>query len=237
MTAISAPTTVAVAAVLFDMDGTLVDSTAVVERTWRAFADRHHLDAERILAVSHGRRTEETVAAFAPPGVDTGAEARRLVAREVVDTEGIVAVPGAAELLASLPEDRWALVTSAGRDLTAARMGAAGLPMPPVVVCADDVSAGKPHPEGYLTAAARLGTAAGRTLVFEDAEAGLLAARASGARTVVVGPYAAAAAAGLDRVADLRCVRAGHAAGRLVLSYPASAVPPGGPGAGPAPGA
>lgn len=229
MTTTSPPTTVAVAAVLFDMDGTLVDSTAVVERTWRAFAGRHHLDAERILAVSHGRRTEETVAAFAPAGLDADAEARRLVARECVDTEGIVAVPGAAELLASLREGSWALVTSAGRDLAEARMGAAGLPMPPVVVCADDVTAGKPDPEGYLTAAARLGTAADRTIVFEDAEAGLLAARAAGARTVVVGACAAAAAEALDRVPDLRGVRAGYAAGRLVLSYVASAGCPAGP--------
>ncbi|MCX5206150.1 HAD-IA family hydrolase [Streptomyces sp. NBC_00237] len=213
------PTTVSVAALLFDMDGTLIDSTAVIERTWHAFAGKHGLDAERVLAYSHGRRTEETVAAFAPAGVDIAAEAARLVAQEVVDTEGIVAVPGAAELLASLPRESWALVTSAGRELAEARMGAAGLPVPPVVVSADDVTAGKPSPEGYLAAAGRLGVPPHETIVFEDAEAGVLAARASGALTVIVGACAVRATEGLDRVADLRGVRAASTDGRLLVRY------------------
>jgi HAD superfamily hydrolase (TIGR01509 family) len=219
MTETQSPTTVPAAALLFDMDGTLVDSTAVVERTWRWFASRHCLDAERILAVSHGRRTEETVAEFTPAGVDIDAEAQRLIAQEVVDTEGIVAVPGAAELLASLPEGGWALVTSAGRELAEARMSAAGLPVPSVMISADDVTTGKPSPEGYLAAADRLGVVPEQAIVFEDAEAGVLAARASGARTVVVGACAASATEGLDRVADLRGVRVEYAAGRLLVSY------------------
>ncbi|MFI6762849.1 HAD-IA family hydrolase [Micromonospora sp. NPDC050417] len=212
-------TTVAAAGVLFDMDGTLVDSTAVVERTWRSFAGRHGLDIAQILAVSHGRRTEETVARFAPAGVDVDAEARRLVAQEVRDTEGIVAVPGAAQLLAALPAGTWALVTSAGRALAEARMVAAGLPLPPVVVSAEDVTAGKPSPEGYLLAAQRLGFAPEQAVVFEDAEAGLLAALASGARTVVVGACAAAVTEGLDRLPDLRDIRVAHAAGQLWVSF------------------
>jgi HAD superfamily hydrolase (TIGR01509 family) len=207
------------AALLFDMDGTLVDSTAVVERTWGAFADRHGVDLSRILAFSHGRRTEETVAAFAPVGVDIEAETRRLVEREVVETEGIVAVAGAAELLTSLPRGSWALVTSASRALAEARMAAAGLPVPPVLVSAGDVTSGKPSPEGYLTAAERLGVAPEEAIVLEDAEAGLLAAVASGARTLVVGECAAPVAEGLDRVADLRDVRCEQDAGRLRLSY------------------
>jgi HAD superfamily hydrolase (TIGR01509 family) len=212
--------TVAAAALLFDMDGTLVDSTAVIERTWRRFADRHDLDAERILAVSHGRRTEETVAEFAPAGVDVAAEARRLIKEEVSDTEGIVAVPGAMELLTSLPAHSWCVVTSAGRALARARMGAAGLPLPPVMVGADDVTAGKPSPEGYLTAARRLGVAVEETVVFEDAEAGVLAARAAGARTVVVGGGCTARATeGLDRIADLRGVRGERTGERLLVSY------------------
>jgi HAD superfamily hydrolase (TIGR01509 family) len=217
MTETQAPATVA--ALLFDMDGTLVDSTAVVERTWHSFATRHGLDPARILAVSHGRRTEETVAEFAPAGTDVDAEASRLTTQEVADTEGIVEVPGAAELLASLPEGSWAVVTSAGRELAEARMRAAGVPIPAVLVCADDVTMGKPSPEGYLTAAERLGVPPEHTIVFEDAEAGLLAARASGAHTVVVGACAAPATEGLDRVADLRCVRVEDAAGRLRVSY------------------
>ena len=196
-----------VSAVLFDMDGTLVDSTAVVQRTWRAFAGRHGLDAEWILEVSHGRRTAETVALFAPEGVDVNGETRRIVAEETEDTDGVVAVPGAGPLLAALPENSWALVTSAGRELAERRMGAAGLPTPPIVISADDVVIGKPDPEGYLAAAARLGTPAHSAVAFEDAEAGIVAARAAGARTVVVGPVLCAAAVGLERVADLRGVR------------------------------
>ncbi|MEV6930497.1 HAD-IA family hydrolase [Dactylosporangium sp. NPDC051485] len=219
MTSTRTPSTVVAAALLFDMDGTLVDSTAVVERTWRRFADQHRLDLGRILAVSHGRRTEETVAEFAPAGVDVAAEARRIVAHEVADTEGIVAVPGAAELLASLPTGGWALVTSAGRALAEARMAAAGLPVPSVVVSADDVTTGKPSPEGYLTAAGRLGVAPQQAVVFEDAEAGLLAACASGARTVVVGGCAAPVTSGLERVADLRDVRIEPVAGRPKPTY------------------
>ncbi len=219
MTETQLPVTVAVAALLFDMDGTLVDSTAVVERTWRAFADRHRLDVHRILAVSHGRRTEETVAEFAPPGVDADAEARQLIAQEVVDTEGIVAVPGAARLLSSLLPGTWALVTSAGRALAEARMRAAGLPVPPVVISADDVTTGKPSPEGYLAAAGRLGIMAEQAIVFEDAEAGVLAARASGARTVVVGRCAAPSTDGLDRVADLHGVHVEQGTERLLVSY------------------
>jgi 3-dehydroquinate synthase len=216
------PTTTTAGALLFDMDGTLVDSTPVVERTWRSFASRHGIDVARILAVSHGRRTEETVAEFVPAGVDVKAETRRLIAQEVADTEGVVAVPGAAELLASLPVGSWALVTSAGRALAEARMAAAGLPVPPVVVSADDVTTGKPSPQGYLIAADRLGVVPEQAVVFEDAEAGLLAARASGASTVVVGACDAPVTGGLTRVADLRDVRVEHAAGRLLLSYGAS---------------
>jgi sugar-phosphatase len=191
-------------ALLFDMDGTLVDSTVVVERTWRRFARRHGLDAEEILATAHGRRTGETVARYAPPGTDAEAETARLVAEEVADVDGIVPVPGAADLLAALPPGTWAVVTSAGRELTHRRMAAAGLPVPEVLVSADDVTAGKPSPEGYLAAAAALGVDPARTAVFEDAEAGLRAARASGATPVVVGGHDGPAAEGLARVRDLR---------------------------------
>ncbi|MEE1756450.1 HAD-IA family hydrolase [Streptomyces sp. SP18CS02] len=191
-------------ALLFDMDGTLVDSTPVVERTWRRFAGRHGLDPERVLSTAHGRRTGETVAMYAPEGVDVAAETARLEAEEIEDVEGITAIPGAAELLASLPAGRWAVVTSAGRVLAERRMAAAGLTLPATVVSADDVTAGKPSPEGYRTAAERLGVAAGGTVVFEDAETGLLAAVAAGATAVVVGEHRGPATVGLARVADLR---------------------------------
>lgn len=195
-------------ALLFDMDGTLVDSTPVVERTWRRFARRLDLDAEEILRTAHGRRTGETVARFVPEGVDAGAETARLVAEEIADTEGIVAVPGALELLTSLPKDRWAIVTSASRELAVRRMHAAGLPLPRILVSADDVTRGKPDPEGYLTAARRLRVRPAAAIVFEDAEAGLLAAAASAATPVVVGGHVSPATRGLIRVGDLRQVSA-----------------------------
>ncbi|MFF0006912.1 HAD-IA family hydrolase [Streptomyces tibetensis] len=197
-------TALAPEALLFDMDGTLVDSTVVVERTWRRFARRHGLDAERILHTAHGRRTGETVARYAPAGVDVAAETARLVAEEVEDVDGIVPVPGAAELLACLPSGRWAVVTSAGRELTHRRMAAAGLPLPPLLVSADDVREGKPSPEGYLAAAAALDVHPASAVVFEDAEAGLRAAAAADATAVVVGTYRGPAAEGCPRVRDLR---------------------------------
>src|SRR5918996_592514 len=121
-------------AVLLDMDGTLVDSTAVVVRLWRSWAARHGVDAEAILAVSHGRRGDEVVAQFAPRGVDREAELEWLAARELVERDDIVPVPGAAALLAVLPPDRTAVVTSATRELTAVRMQAAGLRVPNFLV-------------------------------------------------------------------------------------------------------
>lgn len=168
------------------MDGTLVDSTAVVERVWRGFADRNGIDIDRILAVSHGRRTAETLTLFTPPGFDIAGEAARLTAEEVADVAGIRPVVGAAALLAALPPGRWAMVTSAGRELAERRMIAAGLPLPPVVVTADDVTDGKPSPEGYLAAARTLGFAPSECLVLEDAPAGLQAGRAAGAQVLAV---------------------------------------------------
>ncbi|APU22294.1 HAD-IA family hydrolase [Actinoalloteichus sp. GBA129-24] len=206
-----------VSALLIDMDGTLVDSTAVVERTWRDFAERHGLDVERIIAVSHGRRTIETVAMFAPDGVDVAAEARWIDIEETEDTEGVVEVPGAGALLASLPEGSWALVTSAGRRLAERRMAAAGLGLPSIVITSEDVASGKPSPEGYLVGAHRLGVPADSTLVFEDAEAGVTASLAAGARTVVVGALDAPVTAGLDRVPDLRAVRVDPMPGSALL--------------------
>lgn len=175
-----------VRALLFDMDGTLVDSIAVVERTWSRFAKRHGLDLDRLLAACHGRRTSETVAEFAPPGVSVAEETARIDAEELADFDGIVEVPGAARLLASLPADRWAMVTSADRNLATRRMAAAGLSLPPVTITAEDVANGKPAPDGYLAAARALGVSASECLVFEDAPAGLRAGEAAGAKVVAV---------------------------------------------------
>lgn len=174
---------------LFDMDGTLVDSTLVVERTWRRFAERHRLDVNAILAQSHGRRTIETVTLFATPTMNIEQEAAQLVAEEIADVEGIRPIAGAKKFLSTLPTDRWAVVTSAHRELAQRRLFAAGLPIPDVLITAEDVQQGKPAPDGYLAAASILSASPDECLVFEDAPAGLAAANAAGMRTLAVGRH------------------------------------------------
>jgi mannitol-1-/sugar-/sorbitol-6-phosphatase len=171
-------------ALLFDMDGTLVDSTAVVERHWAAWASRNGLDLAEILRVSHGRPTIETLRLIAPQ-LATVEEAARLDAEEAGDSDGLRAVVGARELLASLPSDRWAVVTSAGRALATRRLRTALVPVPNVLVTPDDVLLGKPNPMGYVEAARRLGAAISRSIVIEDAPVGIEAGRAAGA--IVIG--------------------------------------------------
>jgi sugar-phosphatase len=174
-----------VEAILFDIDGTLVDSTAAVERIWRTWAGRHGLDAEEILRVCHGRRTEDTLALFLPAGEHPAALAE-LARLELAEVEEVAALPAAATLLPRLPAGRWAAVTSGSQPIMRARLAAAGLPVPDVLVAAEDVTAGKPDPDGYRKAAAALGADVTRCLVVEDAPAGLAAGRAAGARTLAV---------------------------------------------------
>jgi sugar-phosphatase len=191
---------------LFDMDGTLVDSTAVVEHVWTEFCRRHGLDPVELLAFAHGRQAVDTIAHFLPRLTDAerAGLAAGLVAEELTRTDGIVEIPGAAALLTRLTAEGApvAVVTSAPRDLAVTRMRAAGVPVPPVLVAAEDVARGKPDPQGYLLAAERLGAPIAGCVVFEDAEAGLTAAVASGARVVVVGDHESAATAGLPRLHD-----------------------------------
>jgi sugar-phosphatase len=174
-----------VEAILFDIDGTLVDSTGAVTRTWRDWAAKHGLDAEEILRVCHGRRTEDTVASFLPREQCSAAVAE-LEQLELADLDDVTALPAAQELLRTVPVDRWAAVTSGSRILMEARLAAAGLPVPGVLVSADDVSDGKPDPEGYLKAASALGFEITRCLVVEDAPAGVHAGVAAGAATLAV---------------------------------------------------
>jgi len=188
-------------AALFDMDGTLVDSTAVVETIWRSFADRFGLDRAMILASVHGVRAEDSVRRFAPPGSDVAGIVAELNAYELEHTEGTVEIPGAVAFLAALPRTRVALVTSASPALAAGRLAAAGVPSPDVVVTADDVLHGKPAPDGYLAAAERLGVVAADAVVFEDAEAGVRAGLAAGMRVVVVGGHESPSTEGLPRIA------------------------------------
>ncbi|MBJ7499873.1 MAG: HAD-IA family hydrolase [Sphingopyxis sp.] len=175
------------AAFLFDMDGTMIDSTLVAERIWSEWAERNGADASALLAAVHGVRAVDTVRRFARAGTDAEAEAIRLTEAEIAAVDGILPVPGIEAFIAMLPADRWAVVTSAPRALAEARFRAAGLPVPATMVAAEDVRRGKPDPEGYLNAAALLGVAIGACLVFEDAPAGIAAAKAAGADVVAVG--------------------------------------------------
>ncbi|KQM96742.1 HAD-IA family hydrolase [Sphingomonas sp. Leaf25] len=180
------------AAFLFDMDGTLLDSGAAVERVWRRWCARHGIDADALIAVCHGVRGEDTVRRFATPGMDVAAEAAWLNAAELEDVDGVVAIDGIHALIATLAPTDWAIVTSAPRNLAQVRLHAIGLPLPEVFVTAEDVSEGKPDPQGFRLAAQRLGVAPEDCLVFEDSPAGVAAGRAAGAAVAIVGPRVAA---------------------------------------------
>ncbi|MDT3397094.1 HAD-IA family hydrolase [Streptomyces sp. B1866] len=188
-----ATTTFTTRAVLLDMDGTLVDSEASVARCWRRWAAEQGLDAEAVLAVVHGRQAHVSMAELLPgrPTERNLADSRRLLEWESTDTEGVVPIPGAPALLAALADHPHALVTSAAQPLAEARMGAAGLPMPPVRVTAEQVGASKPDPEAFLKGAAALGFSPGDCVAFEDSAAGVAAGLAAGMPVVGVGPRAA----------------------------------------------
>jgi sugar-phosphatase len=173
-------------AFLFDMDGTVLNSIAAAERIWAAWAVRHGVDVETFLPTIHGARAIDTITRLNLPGVDAEAQAAFITEAEIEDVEGIVEIPGAAKFLNSLPKDRWAMVTSAPRDLALRRMAAAGIPAPAVMITAEDVQAGKPDPAGYLLAAKRLGLEAHDCLIFEDATVGIQAAEAAGAPLMII---------------------------------------------------
>ena len=163
-------------AILFDMDGVLMDSTPSVERVWRTWAAKHGLDPDRIAPLAHGRRSIETIRAVAPE-LDAEKENVTVEQLEIDDKEGVTALPGAAGLVAHLPPGRCAIVTSATRPLAVARLGYAGIPVSRHMITADDVIHGKPSPEPFLKGAALLGFAAEDCLVFEDSPAGIASAR------------------------------------------------------------
>lgn len=189
-------------AILFDLDGVLVNSAELVERTWRVWAVRHQLDFEKVMAVAHGRRTVETVRILAPHLV-VDAEVAALESNEAVTSDGIYEVPGAREMLEMLPPDRWAIVTSGIRAIAEFRIRHTLLPMPSVMICAEDLSRGKPDPEGYLTAALRLGHASKDCIVIEDAPAGIEAAHNAGMRVIAIAAtYPADQLSGADLVVE-----------------------------------
>ena len=173
-------------ALLFDMDGTILSSVKTTERVWAAWATRHGLDVASFLPTIHGVKTIETMRRLGLPGVDPAAEAEAVTQAEMHDVDGIEQIAGAATLLGALPADRWAIVTSASLALALRRLQAARLPVPEVLVTAEDVSRGKPAPDCFLLAANRLGQKPQDCLVFEDSPAGIAAAEAAGATVLVV---------------------------------------------------
>lgn len=194
-------------AILFDMDGTLVDSGGAVAGMWAEFARLYDLDLQEILSTSHGVRMSETLRRHAPAGTDFVGLESELTTVEMGLSTLSRPIPGAVELLDELHSRAIALVTSADRRLAEARMAAAGIAMPLVVVTASDVQHGKPHPEAYLRGAALLGCAPKDCVVFEDAEAGILAGLAAGMEVVVVGEHESATTRGLVRVPNFRELR------------------------------
>ncbi|MFJ3878137.1 HAD-IA family hydrolase [Streptomyces sp. NPDC090077] len=204
----TAPAVFTARALLLDMDGTIVNSDAVVERCWREWAVSHGLDPQEALKVVHGRQGYATMAILLPerPVEVNHAENAEMLARETADTDGVVPVPGAPAFMASIQGLPHALVTSADAALAEARMTAAALPMPRVRVTAESVGASKPDPEGFLKGAAELGVDPADCVVFEDSGAGIAAGLAAGMRVIGIGPRAAAHGP-TAHVPDLTAVR------------------------------
>jgi sugar-phosphatase len=172
-------------AILFDLDGVLVDSTRSVARQWRLWAQENGVDPEKVLEIAHGRRTVEVVRLLAPH-LAAEEEVRTLEQREAADTEGVTVMPGAANLVGSIPDGRWGVVTSGTRYLATSRLRLGNLPIPRVLVSADEVVKGKPDPEPFLKGAELLGVNAEECLVIEDAPAGIRAAHGGGMKVIAL---------------------------------------------------
>lgn len=172
-------------AILFDLDGVLVDSTRSVARQWRLWAQENGVDPEQVLKIAHGRRTVEVVRLLAPH-LPAEEEVQKLEQREAADTEGVTVMPGAADLVRSIPDGRWGVATSGTRYLATSRLRLGNLPIPRVLVSADEVVKGKPDPEPFLKGAELLGMNAEECLVIEDAPAGIRAAHAGGMKVIAL---------------------------------------------------
>ena len=203
-------------AMLFDLDGVLIDSTPAVARVWRRWAIERGFDPDEVVARAHGRPSLTTVREYLPHA-NHAAENEEVERREVEDLEGVVPLPGALDLLASLPADRWTIVTSCTRRLAEVRIRAAGLPLPAKMITSSDITNGKPHPEPYLKGAAVLGFSAADCIVLEDVPAGVCAGKAAGAKVVAFPSTVSGAllqAAGADWVlrncADVRSLSGNH---------------------------
>ena len=170
-------------ALLFDLDGVLINSTPAVARVWRNWAIEHGFNPEEVVARAHGRPSLTTVREYLP-NADHEAENREVERREIEDLEGVVPLPGAIDFLSSLPADRWTIVTSCTRPLAEVRIAAAGLPSPRNLITSNDITQGKPHPEPYLKGAQLLGFSAKDCVVFEDVPAGVRSGKEAGARVI-----------------------------------------------------
>jgi len=172
-------------ALLFDLDGVLIDSTPAVTRVWHRWAAEHGFDPETVVRMAHGRPSRTTIRELLPSAdTDIDREDREVERREMEDLDGVVLLPGARQLLNLLPPERWTIATSCTRPLAKVRLRAAGLPIPKTLITSSDVKIGKPDPEPYLKAAAELGFAASDCIVVEDAPAGVRAGKAAGARVI-----------------------------------------------------
>ncbi len=170
-------------ALLFDLDGVLIDSTPAVERVWTRWAEARGFNPQEVVRRAHGRPSIATVREYLPEA-DDEAENAVIERAEIEDLEGVLPLPGALQLLTSLPPERWTIVTSATRPLATVRISAAGLPQPKFFIAASDVANGKPHPEPYRLGSQRLGFAPERSIVIEDAPAGIRAGKAAGMRVI-----------------------------------------------------
>ena len=171
------------AALLFDLDGVLINSTPAVARVWSGWASEHGFDPEEVVARAHGRPSLTTIRDYLP-SANHELENREVERREIEDLEGVIPLPGALDLLDSLPPDRWTIVTSCTRALAEVRIRAARLPLPKRMITSNDITHGKPNPEPYLKGAALLGFPAPECIVVEDVPAGVRAGKAAGARVI-----------------------------------------------------
>jgi mannitol-1-/sugar-/sorbitol-6-phosphatase len=171
--------------VLFDLDGVLVDSTPAVARVWAGWALEHGFDPAEVTHAAHGRPSISTIRDYLPNG-NIEAENAEVERREIEDLDGVVPLPGALELMRSLPPHRWTIVTSCTRRLALVRIAAAGLPAPEKIITSTDITRGKPDPEPYIKGAQILGIPPAGCIVIEDAGAGIRAGKAAGARVIAL---------------------------------------------------
>ncbi len=193
-------------AFLFDLDGTLINSLAVIKKVWGEWAIENGLDPKTVVDNCHGRRSIDTIRMFAPH-LSLPQANDEFIDREAAETDGLLVLPGAIDFLKSLPPERWAIVTSCSKKLADVRMNYLGIPKPKVIVLADDVTQGKPDPQGYLLAAHQLGFAAEKCVVFEDAPAGIEAGKRAGMSVVVITATQVLPTSAENAVVDYRSIR------------------------------